>query len=50
MINSMRTSWGGNVTFIGNKKSAYIALTGKHERKRPLGKPKRRCEEIKMLE
>jgi hypothetical protein len=48
MIKSMRTSWAGNLALIGKKKSAYIALTGKHERKGPLGKPKRRCEDIKI--
>jgi hypothetical protein len=50
MIKSMRMRWAGNVAWImeeKNKKTnrkAYRILVGKSKEKRPLGRPRRRCE------
>jgi hypothetical protein len=38
MIKSKSMGLAGNLTLTGKKMSAYRALTGKHERKRPLEK------------
>jgi hypothetical protein len=49
MIKSMRMRWGGHVARLGEKRNAYRILVGKPEGKRPLGRPRRRCEDnIKM--
>jgi hypothetical protein len=43
------TRWAENVARVGKTRSAYKTLVGKPERKRPLGRPKRRWEDnIKM--
>jgi hypothetical protein len=34
--------WAGHVTRMGEKRNAYRLLVGKPERKRPLGRPRRR--------
>jgi hypothetical protein len=34
--------WSGHVACIGQKTNAYSVLVGKHEGKRPLGRPRRR--------
>ena len=34
-----------NVAHVGQKRGAYRALMGKHEEKRPLGRPRRRWED-----
>jgi len=36
---------GGHVAHLGEKRGAYRALVGKHEEKRPLGRPRRRWED-----
>jgi hypothetical protein len=41
--------WAGNVERVGERKGVYRLLVGKPERKRPIGRPRRRCEDnIKM--
>jgi hypothetical protein len=48
MIKSRRTRWGGHVACI-EKRNAYRILVGKPERKRLLGRPRRRwVDNIKM--
>jgi hypothetical protein len=38
-------TWAGHVARNGEKKNAYEILVGKPERKRPLGRPRRRWED-----
>jgi hypothetical protein len=45
MINSRRMRWPGHVSRMGEKRNAYKILVGKPEGKRPLGRPRRRCED-----
>jgi hypothetical protein len=41
--------WAGHVARMGEVRSVYKVLVGKPERKRPLGRPRRRWEDnIKM--
>jgi hypothetical protein len=41
----------GQVTCMGARKGGYRVLTGKHERRRPLGRPRcRRKDNIKIME
>ena len=41
--------WAGHVTRIVERKGVYRVLVGKHDRKRPLGRPRLRWEDnIKM--
>jgi hypothetical protein len=42
VIKSRRMRWVGHVTRIGEKRNAYRILVGRAERKRPLGRPRRR--------
>jgi hypothetical protein len=42
MIKAKRTRWEGYVAGIGKKRNVYRLLVGKLERKRPLGRPRRR--------
>jgi len=45
----MRISMAGHVTRIGERRGVYRFVVSKHEGKRPLGRPRRRCEDnIKM--
>ena len=37
--------WAGNVTHMGERRSAYRVLVEKSEEKEPLGKPSRRLED-----
>jgi hypothetical protein len=48
MIQSRRMTWTGHVARIGEKRKAYRILVAKPEGKRPLGRPSRMCENIKM--
>jgi hypothetical protein len=49
MIKSKRMRWEEHVTQMGEKRNAYKILLGKSERKKPLGKPRRRwVDNIKM--
>jgi hypothetical protein len=48
-IKSRRLRWAGHVARMGERRGAYRALVGKHEGRRPLGRPRRRWEDnIKM--
>ena len=41
--------WAGHVARMEKKRGVYRVLVGKHEGKKPPGRPRRRCEEnIKM--
>jgi hypothetical protein len=42
IIKSRRMSWAGHVARMGEKRNAHRFLVGKPERKRPLGRPRRR--------
>jgi hypothetical protein len=49
VIKSRRLRWAGHVARMGERRGAYRALVGKHEGRRPLGRPRRRWENnIKM--
>jgi len=49
VINSRIMRWAGHVARIGVRREVYRVLVGKPERKRPLGRPRRRWEDnIKM--
>jgi len=49
VIKSRRIRWAGNVARMGERRSVYRVLVGKHEGKRPLGRPRHRWEDnIKM--
>jgi hypothetical protein len=43
-IKSRRMKWAGHVVRMGEERNVYTALMGKPERKRPLGRPRRRRE------
>jgi hypothetical protein len=45
VIKSRRMRWGGHVTRMGEGTGGYRVLVGKPERKRPLGRPRRRWED-----
>ena len=45
MIKSRRLRWAGHVVRMEESRSTFKMLTGKHTRKRPLGRPRRRREE-----
>jgi hypothetical protein len=44
MIKSRRKSWVGHVASMGEGKGVYRVLVGRHERRRPLGRPRCRWE------
>ena len=49
VIKSRRMRWVGQVARMGNKKRVYRVWVGRPERRRPLGRPRRRWEDnIKM--
>jgi hypothetical protein len=49
IIKSRRMRWAGHVARMGEKRNAYRFLVGEPERKRPLGRPRRRwVDNIKM--
>ncbi|KAJ4426359.1 hypothetical protein ANN_27173 [Periplaneta americana] len=48
-IKSRRLRWAGHVARMGESRNAYRVLVGRPERKRPLGRPRRRWEDnVKM--
>jgi hypothetical protein len=48
-IKSRRMRWAGHVARMGEKRGAYRILVRRPEGRRPLGRPRRRCEDsIKM--
>jgi hypothetical protein len=49
IIKPRRMRWAGHVAQMGEKRNVYRLLVGKPERKRPLGRPRRRwIDNIKM--
>ena len=49
LIKSRRMRWAGHVVRMGETRGVYRVLVGKHEGRRPLGRPSRRWEDnIKM--
>ena len=49
LIKSRRMCWAGHVARMGERRGVYRVLVGKHEGKRPLGRPRRGWEDnIKM--
>jgi len=49
VIKSRRIRWVGHVVRIGENRGIYRILVGKPDGKRPLGRPRHRCEDnIKM--
>jgi hypothetical protein len=48
IIKSRRMRWTGHVARMREKKNAYRLLVGKPEGKRPLGRPRRRWNNIRM--
>jgi hypothetical protein len=47
-MKSRRIRWAGNVAHMGEKRDVYRVLVGKPEGKRPLGRRRRRWEDIKV--
>jgi hypothetical protein len=49
VVKSRRMRWAGHVARMGEDRGVHRVLVGKPERKRPLGRPRRRWEDnIKM--
>jgi len=48
VIKSRRMRWAGHVARMEERRGVYRVLVGKPEGKRPLGRPRRRWEYIKM--
>ena len=48
VIKSRRLRWAGHVARMEAGMSSFIILTGKPTRKRPLGRPKRRWDNIRI--
>ena len=48
MIKSRRLRWAGRVARLEEGRSAFKILTGKPTGKRPLGRPRRRWEDIRI--
>ena len=44
-MKSRRLSWVGHVARMGERRGAYRVLMGKLEERRPLERPRRRCED-----
>jgi hypothetical protein len=44
-IKSRRMRWAGHVARMGEERKVHKVLVGKPEGKRPLGRPRRRCED-----
>jgi hypothetical protein len=50
MIKSRRMRWAGLVALIGEMRNVCKILVGKPERKRPLGRPRRKWEDNVLTE
>ena len=48
VVKSRRMRWARHVTRMGEGRGVHRVLVGKPEGKRPLGRPRRRWEDIKM--
>ena len=49
MIKSRRLRWAGHVDRMEESRSAFKMLTGKPAGKRPLGRPRRRWEDLEEI-
>jgi hypothetical protein len=45
VIKSSRMRWAGHVAHMGEGRGVYRGFVGKSEGKRPLGRPRQRCED-----
>jgi len=45
VIKSRRMRWERHVVRMGKERGIYVVLIGRSECKRPLGRPRRRCED-----
>ena len=45
VITSRRMRWAGHIASMGKSRGVYRVLVGKPEGKRPLVRPRRRCED-----
>jgi len=45
MVKPRRMRWAGHVARVGERRAVHRVLVGKPERKRPLGRPRRRWED-----
>jgi len=50
VIKSRRMRWVGHVARMGERRSVYRVLVGKHEGKRSLGRPRRRWEDNNKMD
>ena len=50
MIRYERMRWAGHVARMGEEKGVYRVLVGKPEKKRPLGRPRRRWVDNSRME
>jgi hypothetical protein len=48
VVKSRRMRWAGHVARMGEDSGVHRVLVGKPEGKRPLGRPRRRWEDIKI--
>ena len=48
VIELRRVRWAGCIACMGERRGVYRVLVGKPEGKRLLGRPRRRCDDIKM--
>jgi hypothetical protein len=44
-VKSRRMMWAGHMARMGEERKVYKVLVGKPEGKRPVGRPRRRCED-----
>jgi hypothetical protein len=47
-IKSRRMRWAGHVVWMGEDRKVYRILVGKPEEKRPLGRSRRKWDEVRM--
>jgi hypothetical protein len=45
VIKSRRMRWAGHVAHTGERRASYMILAGRYVGKRPLERPRRRCED-----
>jgi hypothetical protein len=50
VVKSRRMKWAGHVAHMGEDRGVYRVLVGKPEGKRPLGRPRRRWEDLQEVE
>jgi len=50
VVKSRRMRWAGHVVCMGEGRGVHMVLVGKPERKRPLGRPRRRWEDNNKMD